>query len=331
MGWDASLVQVVGEELGDLLVPVDYKDLLRPGGEVLHPLQKVVPVGVGGQALEVDDLGPDGDILAKELDRFGPLQQPPAQGALPLIAHEHHGALGPPEVVLQVVADAAGVAHAGGGDDNFGGLVVVEGPGLLGALGEGEAGEGKEVFAPLNDGDGFVIQIALQVAGVDLGGLRGQGGVHIYLEAGQGLNQPVPLDLPQVVEQLLGSPYREGGNDDIAAFGEDLVDEVCQSPGVALRGFVIPVAVSGLHDHIVGLVHQGRVADDGLVLVAQVAGEYDFFGDAVLCGPDFHRGGAQKMTGVVKADLNALTQIKEPAILHRLQHVDGLLGVHQGV
>ena len=137
MGGNAQLIQVVGEELGDLAVPVDHKDLLRLGREMPHPLQQMVPVGVGGEALEVDHLGPDGDVLAKQLDGAGSLQQAAAQGALPLIAHEHHGALGPPQVVLQVVADASGVAHAGGGDDNFGRLVVVQRPGLLGGLGEG--------------------------------------------------------------------------------------------------------------------------------------------------------------------------------------------------
>ena len=114
-----------------------------------------------------------------------------------------------------MVADTAGVAHAGGGDDNLGGLVVVEGPGFLGGLGEGEAREGEQVLAPLDDGDGVVVQVALQVAGVNLGGLGGQGGVHIDLEAGQRLDQAVPLDLPQVVQQLLGAAYGEGGDDDV--------------------------------------------------------------------------------------------------------------------
>ncbi len=169
----------------------------------------MVPVGVGRQALEVDDPGPDGDILAEELYRAGPLQQAAAKGALPLIAHKDHGGLGPPKVVLQMVADAAGVAHAGGGDDDFGRFVVVESPGLLGGLGEGEAREGEQVFPPLNDGDGLLVQIALQVAGINLGGLGGQRGIHIHLEAGQGLYQPVPLDLPQIVQQLLGAAHGE--------------------------------------------------------------------------------------------------------------------------
>ena len=101
MGGDAQLVvQGLGEQIGDGAVPMDHKDLLGLGGEALHPGQQMAPVGVGGQALEVDDAGPDGDLLAEELDGLGPLQQAAAQGALRLIAHKDHGALRPPQVML---------------------------------------------------------------------------------------------------------------------------------------------------------------------------------------------------------------------------------------
>ena len=230
-----------------------------------------------------------------------------------------------------MVADTAGIAHAGGGNDDLGGLVVVESPGLLGGLGEGEAREGEQVFAPLNDGDGVVVQVALQVTGVNLGSFGGQRGVHIDLKAGQRLDQTVPLDLPQVIQQLLGPPHSEGGDNDVAPLGEDLVNQGGQGPGVALRGLVVPVAVGGLHHHIVGGVHKGGVPDNGLGLVAQVAGKDDFSGHPVLGGPELQNGGAQQVARVVKADLYPLAQVKAPAVLHRLQHVDGLLGVHQGI
>lgn len=74
MGRDAPLVQAVGKDLGDRGVAVDHEDLLGRGGEVARPAQKVVPIGVGTEPLEVDDPGPDGDLLAEELDRLGPFQ-----------------------------------------------------------------------------------------------------------------------------------------------------------------------------------------------------------------------------------------------------------------
>ena len=160
MGGDVPSVQILGKEVGHLAVPVDHKDLLGGRGKVLDPGEQVVPVRVGGEPLEVDDAGVDGDLLAEQLHRLGPLQQPPAQGALRLIAHKHHGALGAPQVVLQMVADAPGVAHAGGGDDDLGAAVHVQSLGLLGGLDQGEAGEGEQVVSPLEDLNGLLVQIA---------------------------------------------------------------------------------------------------------------------------------------------------------------------------
>ena len=81
MGGDAQLVQVPGEQVGDLAVAVDHKDLLGGGREVLDPGQQVIPVGVGGQALEIDDAGVHGDLLAEQLYGLSSLQQPAAQRA----------------------------------------------------------------------------------------------------------------------------------------------------------------------------------------------------------------------------------------------------------
>ena len=72
-----------------------------------------------------------------------------------------------------MVADAARVAHAGGGQDDLGGLVGVQGFRFFGGLGEGQAGEGEQVAAALQHGDGLLVQIAVEVPGVDAGGLGG--------------------------------------------------------------------------------------------------------------------------------------------------------------
>ena len=78
--------------------------------------------------MEADDPRPDGDFLAKELYVVRPVQDAPPQGALGLVAHKQDGGLRTPEVVLQVVADAARVTHAGGGYDDLGPGVQVQLP-----------------------------------------------------------------------------------------------------------------------------------------------------------------------------------------------------------
>lgn len=119
VGGQSLFPEGVGVDLRHLLVAVDHEHLPGPGAEVLDPPQQAVPVGVGGEAMEVDDPRPHGDLLAEELDRADAVEEPSAQAALGLIAHEHHGALRPPEVVLEVVANTASVAHTGGGDDHL--------------------------------------------------------------------------------------------------------------------------------------------------------------------------------------------------------------------
>ena len=86
----------------------------------------MIPVGVGAEALEVHDLSPHGDLLAEHFHRLGSVQQVAAQSPRGLEAHKHHGALRPPQIVLQVVADTARVAHTRGGDDNLGGGVQIQ-------------------------------------------------------------------------------------------------------------------------------------------------------------------------------------------------------------
>ena len=100
VGGDAPLVQVVGEQLGDRAVPVNHKDLLGTGGEVVDPRQEMVPVGVGAQAFEIDNLGLNGDVLSEQPHGFCSVQKLTAQGALPLIAYKDHGAVGSPQVML---------------------------------------------------------------------------------------------------------------------------------------------------------------------------------------------------------------------------------------
>ena len=268
MGGEAQLIQVPGEQLGDLTIAVDHKDLLGGGGEVLDPRQQVVPVSVRGQALEVDNAGIDGDLLAKQFHGLSPLQQTAAQRALCLIAHKDHGALLTPEVVLQVVADPAGIAHSRGGDDDLGAFVHIQSLGLVGGLYQSQAGEGEQIFSPLEDSDGLLIQIAPQVTGVDPGCLCRQGAVHTDLEGGEALHQALVLDLPQEIEQLLGAAHSKGGDDDVAAPGEGVVDELGQGLHIALRDLVVPVAVGGLHHHIVCLFQKLRIADDGLIDIA---------------------------------------------------------------
>ena len=275
----------------------------------------MIPVRVGAEAGEVLQTGPDGDFLAEELHALRPLQQLAAQGALPLEAHEEHGALRPPEVVLQVVADAARVAHAGGGDDDLGGPVLVEGLGLLAGFRGVKVGEAEHVRALAHQPNRVVVHIAPEVPVKDGRGLFRQGRVDVHREIRAGGYHVLFLNLPDEVEKLLGPAHGEGGDNDIAPPGHSLVDDPGQLVGVAPALRMVPVAVGGLHHHVVRPGQLHWVPDDGLVDVADVPGEDDALFHAVFPQVHGHEGGAQQMPRVGKFDVHALAQVDELTVL----------------
>ena len=332
MGGEAPLPQGLGIDIRDLDVSVDHKDLPGFGVKVVDPAQQAVPVGMGGEAVEVDDPGPDGDLLTEELDRFDAVQQAAAQRALALVAHKDHGGLLPPQVVLEVVADAARVAHAGGRDDDLGHLVHVQGLGLFAGLGDVEAGE-LEKGAALQSLNGLLVQIAVEIAGENFGGLACQGRVHIHREAGDRLHHALLLHLTDEIQQFLGAAHRKGGDDHIAAPAQGVINDGGQLFGVLriLLHIVVPVAVGALGEDVVGLGDVAGVPDDGLVPVADVAGKDDLACFAALGKPHFHTGRAQQMACVGKADADAGFDLKLVAVFAGHHMGEGGLGVGHGV
>ena len=310
MGNEAHALNGLGEERRHLPVTVDHKDVLGLGFlEIRDPAQQVVSVGVGGKALEIHDLSVDGDFLAEHLDALGTLQQGAAQGTLALIAHEHHGTLAAPQIMLQVVADTARVAHAGGGDDDLGGGFLVQGLGLLAGLRHPQVRKVEHVGAVPDQLQGVFVQVAVEIPGEDGGGLFRQGRVDIDGEIRVGFHQARVLDLPDEVQKLLGTAHGEGGDDDVAAPGDGLVDNRGQVVGIAPDLGVVAVTVGGFHDHVVRTVDVDRVPDDGLVDIAQVAGEYQPLAHAALRRVHDDAGGAQQMAGIHEFQRHTLTQL----------------------
>ena len=62
MGGNAPFREGLGKDFGNRGIAMNHEDLLGLRGEVFDPTQKVVPVGVGGQTLKVDDPGPDSNF-----------------------------------------------------------------------------------------------------------------------------------------------------------------------------------------------------------------------------------------------------------------------------
>ena len=107
---------------------------------------------MAGQAAHLADLRIDLHRFAKQPYFIGTLDQCAPQRAGGLEPHKQDGAFPAPQVVLEVVADAPGITHAGSGDDDLGGGVQVDGNRILFGFTDLQTGERQRVFALRHQG-----------------------------------------------------------------------------------------------------------------------------------------------------------------------------------
>ena len=275
----------------------------------------MVVVGMGGKPLEVDDLRAHGDLLAKEPDALHAVKKPPAERTDALVADEHHGAVVAPEIVLQMVADTPRVAHTGRGNDDLGCRVHIEQLRLLRRLDQVKVGEREHVRTVLDKLERLFIKIAVQIAAENGGRLLGKRRVDIDRKIGHGLDKPGVLDLADKVQKLLRAPDGERRNDDIAALGERLVNDLRQLIGIAPHLGMVAVAVGRFHDDIIRLFQVLRIADDGLIDIADVAGENDGPCQTVFAHLQRDGGRAEQVSRVGKGDAHTVTKRDRFAVL----------------
>ena len=89
------------------------------------------------------------------------------------------------------------------------------------------------------------------------------------------LHQALLLYMPDKIKHLLGPAHCEGRDYDIASPIQGALDNVSKLSHMIQPLFMMSVTVSGLHDHIIGLLDVLRIPDEGLVLVSYVSGKYD--------------------------------------------------------
>ncbi len=105
----------------------------------------------------------------------------------------------------------------------------------------------------------------------------------------------------EVVDDRLGAADGEGGDDDVAAAFDGVVDNGRQRLALVVI-LVLAVAVRRLHDDVVGGIDGGGVLDERLVGLAEVAGEDQLDRLAVFVGHEqLDDRRAEDVAGVVEA------------------------------
>ena len=103
-----------------------------------------------------------------------------------------------------------------------------------------------------------------------------------------------------------------------------------EKPGTGVV-FVVPITIGRFHDHVVGLGHGSRIADDRLPALAHVTGKDQPPQAAAVADLQFDHRRAQDMAGVVKHDRQLVIDLRDLLVAHGPQQRQGALDVVDGV
>ena len=120
------VVQQFSEHIHSRIIAVDHKHFfrffLKPG----HPGKETLPVSMSGDARQHQYLRLYADRFTKQGHFRSAVHQRPPERALRLVADKEDGALFTPQVMLQMVLDPAGLAHAAGRQNDLRHPVVID-------------------------------------------------------------------------------------------------------------------------------------------------------------------------------------------------------------
>ena len=151
--------------------------------------------------------------------------------------------------MLEVVAYAAGIAHAGCGDYDLRSFILVYGLGFLLTYRQTEPGEAQRIFARADNGLHLLVNIARVALQKHARCLDGKRAVNVNGKVGMPRYKAAIFDLADKIQHFLRSADSERGDHDIAAAVERALDACGKLGNVigALIG-VVAVTVGGL-DH----------------------------------------------------------------------------------
>ena len=171
--------------LGAFLFPVyEVYFCFRATGGV-EIAEEFVVVCMAGEGVQCFDAGSYGVHIPQDADFQSAVHDAAPKCVFGAVAHKEYGVIRAADAVFEVVEDAAGLAHAGGGDDDGTFPEVVE------FLGFGDGAYHVELF----EGEGvsffeeevvyFFVE-AFRVDAENFRGTYGHGAVYIYLVVGEG-------------------------------------------------------------------------------------------------------------------------------------------------
>ena len=230
-----------------------------------------------------------------------------------------------------MVADTSGLAHAAGGQDDLGRAVGVDHAGIIAGHADAQPRHIDGVDALFQQSAGLGVKAVGVCIPEDAGGLGGKRAVDVDREVAVSFDKAFFLDLPQKIQHFLRAAHRKAGHHHVATPVKGALQDFCQLCHIVRPGVVVAVAVGGLHKHIVRLLDIGGVFYDGLIQIADIAGEHQLCGGAALGDPQLDAGRAQQVPHVHEPCFDARGKLNALAVLHAQEQAAGGFGVLYGV
>ena len=284
---------------------VDDEDLrgLR-ARDLVEPAHDLVGVGMSREAVEALDLRLDRDFLAEHAHARDAVDEPAAKAPLRLVADEQDCRLRTPEVVFEMMQHAARIGHARRRNDDGRALRRVECARLRRRLTETDLREIRHLAILAEDLERILVEIA-EVLEEDARRIDGQRTIDddwdVRVEAS------LTVQPEEIVEQRLRAADGERRDDEVAAAVHRLIDDLNERRLLVVE-LVQAVAVRRLRDDEVGAVDDGRVAQDRLARLTEVAREDELRLLAVLLHVDFEDGRAEDVARIAEEDAQVVRQ-----------------------
>lgn len=304
---------------------MNQKDLLFTAGDPVEVGHQLAVICMTGEGIENLDAGGDMKLIAEDGDILLPFAQFPAQGLFSTVTYKQDGGVGISNVIAQVVKDASGLAHAGGGDDDRGFLDQVDALGFLHRADKTQAFKSEGIVAI----EELLINRFVETLGMqpeNFGGADRERAVHKDGQLGKtaGLEQ-----FMQLVEKLLGSFNGKGGDDDLAISRNGFVDDMTDMIGGLRREFVSATAIRAFHDDVVHSFTRGGAIEQIIVGSAHITGEKQpgFFSCLAVVNIQHHLSRTKDVPGIDEGELDALRDEHGTVVANGHELTEAFLGI----
>ena len=274
---------------------------------------------MGRKALHIVNFGVDSDVLAHNLNAFNTFYQPASDSALCLIAGKYYAAVLTPQIMLKVMQNTSGICHAAGRNNNLAARNFVNRHGFLHRCGKAQV---MHRHQPASLHSVKCPRFLIIFLGIRHSNLRSSVG-HRTIYINRNLrNFAFRLQLLEIVQQYLRTPYSKRRNNNVTATLDSIVNNIRQL-ALLIVGFMDAVAVGGFRNNKIRTACCRRVLNNRLVGLADIAGKNQARLFIAFVNRHFYESRAKNVSRNAEGDGNTGNNIKRFTKAAQLEQMQG--------